>query len=523
MDQSFSFGLKTYRSYFQQPTTKLYFFAGGITALVGANNSGKSSLIRAIYELQNYFGYVGNGSWQSDNQITFITQKQPIGQAFVGVSEPLDVVPQVLIEKNKLIEFEITTKRWTLLYILSGDNLEYHQQKITLIDTALVNLAAATEEAISIGRLLQSSQFLGPYRNISNLSTTGGATHYGLPIGDAFIQQWNSLKNGTSGAARRAVIKTQQDIAQLLGYQSLEINASTDNRTLLLVFDGIQTITLSDVGAGIAQLIFSMVSVANRKPQIILIDEPELHLHPTMQARFVEALHRHAGFSTIFATHSVGLARQVANNIFLVSQDKNSGKSSITPFELAKNNAQLLGELSYSQFSAIGGKFLLLVEGTTEVKTFRVLLRKLNIETDVMIIPLGGSALIGANRECELMEFQRTGAEIFVIVDSERTAESEPLSDERENFRITCQKLFGGNRVLLTKRRATENYMSDTAIKAVKSEKYRALSEYEKLEDVVPAWAKSENWKIADEMSFDEIRNTDLGQFLILLQASIQK
>ena len=157
------------------------------------------------------------------------------------------------------------------------------------------------------------------------------------------------------------------------------------------------------------------------------------------------------------------------------------------------------------------------------MRTFRTLLRKLGIDTDVLIVPLGGSSLIGANRDSEMSEFQRVGAEVFVLIDSERSSEDEPLTKERGGFKDTCLKLFGAERVFLTERRATENYLSDRAIKIVKSEKYRALARYEKLDSVDPVWAKNENWRIADEMSFDEIKDTDLGRFLAQIQTAVHK
>lgn len=520
MTQPFTFGLKTYRSYFQQATTKLEFSKGGITALVGANNSGKSCLIRSIYELRNYFSHLCAGSANASGN-NFIKYTHHFGPMFLGVIDPLDLVPETNLDKDNTVVFEIEAQGWLLNFTLTGDQLQTATQHLQLKTPVLLDLNNAIAEVQASGALLQNSLFIGPYRNISNQAAGGGTTHYDLPIGEAFVAQWRQLKTGSSRMAKLAVMNTQRDIATLLGYSSLEISASEDSKTLSLVFDGKRIMSLGDVGAGIAQLIFSIVTVANRAPQIILIDEPELHLHPTMQARFVEALHRHAKYSTVFATHSLGLARQAANTISVVSQNHVTGKSSITPFESAKNSAQLLGELSYSQFSAIGGKFLLLVEGSTEVRTFRVLLRKLGVETDVMIVPLGGSSLIGANRREEMTEFKRIGAEVFVLIDSERNAEGDPLDAEHEGFFQICSDLFGNERTFLTKRRATENYLSDRAIKIVKSEKYRALDHFEKLVSVEPAWAKNENWMIADEMSFDELKDTDLGIFLLKLQRRV--
>lgn len=519
MITSFTFGLKTYRGFFQQNTSTLEINFNGTTALVGPNNSGKSSVLRAIYELRHYFAnVVGREDWREiDGHLKFRTLANQSGPLFIGLSDPLDLVPSQLFTGEKKIEIEIQTSKWRYALVLSGATLASYQQYIELFTD--VDIEIARSEVIEISTILANATYIGPYRNLAN---QGGGSYYDLPIGASFISQWRSLKTGANRASKLAVIQTQRDIAQLLGYDSLEINASEDGQTLSVVFDGSLIHSLSDVGSGLAQMIFSIVTVANRKPSLVLIDEPESHLHPMMQAKFVEALNRHAQFGTVFTTHSIGLARQVANPILVVTRDKVSGKSSIRPLEDARNGAQLLGEMSYSQFSSLGGKYLLLVEGTTEIKTVRVLLRKLEIDGDVFLIPLGGSALIGANRSDELSEFTRIGAEVFVLVDSERVTEDASLEKERAGFLDTCVKLFGVKNVHITTRRATENYFSDAAVKRIKGEKYRALTAYEKLEKVEPAWGKNENWRIAEVMEFDEIADTDIGKFLTALKDKIK-
>jgi len=76
----------------------------------------------------------------------------------------------------------------------------------------------------------------------------------------------------------------------------------------------------------------------------------------------------------------------------------------------------------------------------------------------------------------------------------------------------------------LTKRRSLDNYLTDAAVKVIKGPNYSALKEFEKLEDVNPyGWSKAENWRIAREMAWEEIANTDVGAFLTrtgLLQSS---
>jgi hypothetical protein len=48
----------------------------------------------------------------------------------------------------------------------------------------------------------------------------------------------------------------------------------------------------------------------------------------------------------------------------------------------------------------------------------------------------------------------------------------------------------------------------------VKGPKYKALGEYQKLNEADLPWSKSENWKIAREMELSELEGTDLWKFL---------
>jgi hypothetical protein len=69
-------------------------------------------------------------------------------------------------------------------------------------------------------------------------------------------------------------------------------------------------------------------------------------------------------------------------------------------------------------------------------------------------------------------------------------------------------------KVQLQVSRATENYFSDRVVKQVLGTNYRGLGPYESLRNANPPWSKSENWKFAAAVPIDEIKSTDLGQFL---------
>jgi hypothetical protein len=63
--------------------------------------------------------------------------------------------------------------------------------------------------------------------------------------------------------------------------------------------------------------------------------------------------------------------------------------------------------------------------------------------------------------------------------------------------------------------------MTDAAIKTIKSEKYRALDHFETLKHASPHWSKNENWRVAAEMTRDDLDATDVGAFLRRLAAQL--
>ncbi len=369
-----------------------------------------------------------------------------------------------------------------------------------------------TKEKMELSKLLGSIIYIGPNRGLGN-GTTGGGNHYDAAVGTNFVSSWNTLKNGPRAADGQIAQIAESKIADLVERPGLTINADDESKKLYLSAPSRPRLSISELGSGIAELVLCVVTAAIKKPSWILIDEPEAHVHPALQTKFVAALESLASCGVVFTTHSIGLARSCASTILTVRQDE-AGVSHVRQLEDTPNYAQLMGELSFSQHHALGYNTLLLCEGVTEIKTLQQLLRKWKMDNKIMLIPLGGNTYMKGNREAELNEFKRFGVPVYVLVDSESKASDQPDRD-RQAFGNTCCKLFDAEHVLLTERRAMEHYLTTEAIqKAKKSVKYTALSPYEDFKSKQPSWNKNENWKIAAEMSHDEWASTDVGRFL---------
>jgi hypothetical protein len=205
------------------------------------------------------------------------------------------------------------------------------------------------------------------------------------------------------------------------------------------------------------------------------------------------------------------LARAAGDDVYTIRKLA-PGKSEMRELEITPSFAQFLGELSLSGYQELGYDTVFLVEGPKEVKVMQRLLRRYSADHRVVLLPLGGASMINASAEAELAEVTRLSSNVFTLIDSERSKAREPLANDRKTFLDICRKL--GIRAAALQRRAIENYMTDRAVKAIMGEKYRALEPYERRQDVNPVWAKGETWRIAGELTRQELEASDLGKFV---------
>jgi predicted ATPase len=524
MARSIDVTIKNYRRFTDARPARLRL--GGFVGLVGINNAGKSSLLRFFYEFRHLFAVAGN----LQGLHNLVTGGNNVFN-YQGLSDQTEVFSNSngrdLTIEISLPEVDANTKPPVLqtirLVINRGTNAARAELDPpgylpnTRLDGTVVQehdpATGAVRRQIDIGpmaegmALLANTLYLPAFRNAIN---AGASAYYDIQVGQAFIQQWRTWKTGNSKAANEAVNRLTNDIRNLFGFGQLEINASEDGQTLQVFVEN-KSYRLSELGSGLAQFVLVLGNAATRRPAFILVDEPELNLHPALQLDFLTTVASYATQGLCFATHSMGLARASADRVYVVRPEGQS-ESRVSELSGMPRLAEFLGEMSFFGYREVGFNRVLGVEGATDVKTFQQLLRLSGKDHSVLVFPLGGAGLINATSEEQLAELTRISQDIVVIIDSERTGPDAALPPDRQAFLEICGKL--GIRSHALDRRAIENYFSGRAVQAVMGEKYQALEPYEQLKAADPAWAKQDNWRIARETSWGEIENSDLGQFL---------
>ncbi len=278
----------------------------GFIALVGPNNSGKSSCLKLFYEFRNIWASLQN----VDTLVNLNTRSNTIfnyAGAFdndeiycdannrnlsLDIELELEDISQVQgFKQLTRIELICDRPKWRANLYVGNNHQKLSKQRVEKVETEklsdfLQNMRIDCSKFLSLFRDLNSSFYIGPFRNAIS---EGGGSYFDLQIGTAFIKQWNSWKTGASKKANLLIEKITEDIRNIFDFKSLEINMSQELKTLQFIIDK-KPYKLKELGAGISQFVIVLGNIAIKKPAYLLIDEPELNLHPSLQLDFLTTI-----------------------------------------------------------------------------------------------------------------------------------------------------------------------------------------------------------------------------------------
>ncbi len=359
--EPFRLTVKNYRCFTDEKPLSLE-LGEGFTAFIGPNNSGKSSALKFFYDfrhlwnsfhsnvilnsIQNSPVSIGGGTIQEADEIFSNTNRRDMEIA-------LHFLRPNAVNMHYVARLEITIERQNYGVV----KIKWFDQNNTQIvpqtdrGFALVNGVITSGSNVAplylahvINRVaaLRQALYVGAFRNAIN---QGGGQHYDLAVGTGFVSLWNSWKVGGTRAQMDKVLAITETIKELFGYRIFEINAHQNDQNLVVVVDR-RSYLLNDLGSGLAQFIIVLGNVAIKEPSILLMDEPELNLHPALQQRFLLQLAEFARDGVYYATHSMGLARSTATRIY--SFQKRGQLAEVHPYEATPHLAELLGELGFA-------------------------------------------------------------------------------------------------------------------------------------------------------------------------------
>lgn len=302
---------------------------GSVTILVGPNGSGKSSVLQAIHWAARSASYIApkNGKEMiAFERIDYLPSSEPLKTAYRGELKPGSNTRPTRVslqheptgdEKQSPVAvvklWAARNKGGITAHIEGGGAVSPYKQRSLFITAYIPGLAGLSErETIlaqpSLRRQAASGDAGGVLRNILlGLSTT----RIGEPDPDAGQKRLDRLNELIQEVHPSISVRVKFDERE-----DFNISATYADAGL-----GGGSRSLETAATGVLQVIQIFAYLVLFRPKIMLIDEPDAHLHPDKQERLIEALEKAApefDAQIVLTTHSPNIAKAASPKAKLV-------------------------------------------------------------------------------------------------------------------------------------------------------------------------------------------------------------
>jgi predicted ATP-dependent endonuclease of OLD family len=207
-------------------------------------------------------------------------------------------------------------------------------------------------------------------------------------------------------------------------------------------------------GAGIREALRLILDYEFERPEILLVEEPEIHLHPALETSMMRYLKSVSTESQIFiTTHSTNfLDTAEMRNVYLVSRKESTSIQSIDANEA---ESSIPAELGIRLSSLFMFDRLVFVEGASDEEVVREWASILNVNlgnAGVGFIPMGGVRNLSHFAADKTISFlTKRRVKMWFVIDR----------DEREEQEVqSLSKTLGAQaRLIVLGRREIENYL----------------------------------------------------------------
>lgn len=247
----------------------------------------------------------------------------------------------------------------------------------------------------------------------------------------------------------------------------------------ILVRDGDLRLPLESHGTGIHQLIILAIAVLSEDNAIFGIEEPEIHLHPVLQRRFLEFLKTETTNRYVITTHSPTLIAP-AEDVDVIHLRMERGVTIPTRVETDAQTLEALEDLGIQPSDLLQANAVVWVEGPSDRiylnRWMELLAPDLKEGIDYTVMFYGGRLLshLSVERKVDeeeagrVIQLLRINQRSAIVMDSDRGGSKDTVNATKERIAKECAE--NGQHAWITDGREIENYLSarcvDESLKA---------------------------------------------------------
>lgn len=234
-------------------------------------------------------------------------------------------------------------------------------------------------------------------------------------------------------------------IRQVLNEPEVDFNVAEESHEISVKIRNAPLLPLSSLGTGIEELLILAMTIATTSDSLICIEEPEIHLHPTLIHRFIEFLQQDPTNQFLLTTHSTAVINSADVSITHITLRE--GVSTATTVGNIVSVRDVLDDLGARASDILQSNYIVWVEGPSDRIYVNAWLHEADstltegIHYSVMIY--GGKLLSTLQATMEenaddLIRLMRINTHFCVLMDSDKRSAHARINDTKRRIKKEC-------------------------------------------------------------------------------------